>query len=277
MPEMPEVEVIVGGLRRQVVGETIRHVRVRWPRSIDRPDAEAFATRLRGRTVREVRRRGKFVIMGLSQGCLLIHLRMTGQLLVCGGADETLEEDKHVHVIISFASGRILYFRDIRKFGRFYLVDEADEIVGDLGPEPLAKEFTVGTLIRLFKGRRAQIKSLLLDQHVLAGLGNIYTDESLWKARLHPCRPVNDLDVEEMERLHSSIRQVLRAAVKDRGTTLENYRDADGKRGRHQERLAVYGREGEACPRCGQAVERDKVAGRGTYYCPACQQWNAHT
>lgn len=274
MPEMPEVEVIAEGLRQQIVGEVICAVRVRWRRSIDRPDAETFAMRLRGRTIREVRRRGKFVIMDLSQGCLLIHLRMTGQLLVCDGPDEALEEDKHVHVIISFASGRMLYFRDMRKFGRFYLVDEAEEIVGDLGPEPLTDDFTARALAELFEGRRAQIKSLLLNQHVLAGLGNIYTDESLWRARIHPRRPVDDLDLEEIQRLHSSIREVLRAAVENRGTTLRSYRDSDGRRGRNQERLAVYGREGEACPRCGQPIERDEVAGRGTHYCPACQQWN---
>lgn len=277
MPEMPEVEVIVQGLCQQIVGEVIRDVCVRWPRSIDRPDVETFMERLCGQTIREVRRRGKFVIMDLSQGCLLIHLRMTGQLLLHDEPNEALEEDKHVHVLLRFASDRTLYFRDMRKFGRFYLVDDASEIVGDLGPEPLAEGFTPTALAKLFEGRWARIKSLLLDQHIVAGLGNIYTDESLWKAGIHPCRPVDDLDFEEIERLHGSIRQVLRAAVKNRGTTLKSYRDLNNKRGRNQERLAVYGRKGEACPRCGQAIEREVVAGRGTHYCPACQPRNAHT
>ncbi|MFP3897055.1 MAG: DNA-formamidopyrimidine glycosylase [Anaerolineales bacterium] len=274
MPELPEVEIIVRDLRRQIVGETIDDVRVRWARSIDRPNVETFIKRLCGQRIREVRRRGKFVIVDLSQGHLLIHLRMTGQLLLCDGPRETLEEDKHVHVILLFASGRLLYFRDMRKFGRFYLVDDADEMVGDLGPEPLAKEFTPTALAKLFEGRRARVKSLLLDQHVLAGLGNIYTDESLWKAGIHPCRPVNDLNLEEMARLHGSILQVLRSALENRGTTLQSYRDPNGRRGRNQERLAIYGRAGEACPRCGQTIERDVMAGRGTYYCPECQPWD---
>ncbi|MGM0400628.1 MAG: DNA-formamidopyrimidine glycosylase [Chloroflexota bacterium] len=277
MPELPEVKVIVQGLGRRTLGETIGDVRVRWPHSIDRPDVETFMEQLCGQTIREVRRRGKFVIVDLSQECLLIHLRMTGQLLVCDGPDEALEEDTHVHVILLFASGRVLYFRDMRKFGRFYLVDDADEIVGDLGPEPLAQDFTARTLEKLFEGRRARVKSLLLDQRVLAGLGNIYTDESLWKAGIHPCRPVDDLGFEEIERLHGSIRQVLRSAVENRGTTLRSYRDPNNRRGRNQEQLAVYGREGEACPRCGQTIVRDVVAGRGTHYCPTCQEQSAHT
>ncbi len=276
MPEMPEVETIVQSLRRQIVGEVICDVRVRWHRSIDRPGVKEFVEQLGGQGIHDVRRRGKFVIMDLSQRSLLIHLRMTGQLLLCDAPNEALEEE-HVHVILPFASGRVLYFRDVRKFGRFYLVDKADEIVGDLGPEPLAEDFTASALAKLFEGRRARIKSLLLDQHVLAGLGNIYTDESLWKARIHPCRPVDDLDFEEMKRLHSSIRQVLRSAVENRGTTLRSYRDPNNRRGRNQERLTVYGREGEACPRCGRAIERDVVAGRGTYYCPACQQLDSRT
>ena len=272
MPEMPEVEIIVRSLRQQIVGRTIDEVRVRWRRSIDRPTVEEFVEQLCGQTIHGLRRRGKFVIMELRQKSLLVHLRMTGQLLVCDIPDEALEEDKHIHVILSFTSGQVLYFRDIRKFGRFYLVDTAEEIVGDLGPEPLADEFTPTSLATLFEGRRARIKSLLLDQHVLAGLGNIYTDESLWRARIHPCYSVDDLDFRDIERLHGSIRRVLRSAVKHRGTTLRNYRDPSDRRGRNQERLAVYGREGEACPRCGRTIERDVVAGRGTYYCPACQR-----
>jgi formamidopyrimidine-DNA glycosylase len=272
MPEMPEVEIIVQSLREQIVGETIDDVRVRWLRSIDQPAVDEFIEQLCGQTIRDVRRRGKFAIMELPQKRLLVHLRMTGQLLVCDAVNEALEEDKHVHVIFSFASGRMLYFRDIRKFGRFYLVDAAKEIVGDLGPEPLAKGFTPKSLEEVFEGRRARIKSLLLNQHVLAGLGNIYTDESLWRARIHPCHPVNELEFEEIERLHKSIREVLRSAVEHRGTTLRNYRDPSDRRGRNQERLAVYGRGGKACPRCGATIERDVVAGRGTHYCPTCQK-----
>ena len=277
MPELPEVETVVRGLQTRLVGEVVAEVCVRWPRIIATPAADRFERELCGRQIIQVTRRGKFVVMALEPSkSLLVHLRMTGQLLwaepiTTAGAPEPLDGDVHRHVFIRFASGATLSFRDQRKFGRLYLVDDPQDVLGGLGDEPLAASFTPQVLGALLRPHRRRIKPLLLEQRILAGLGNIYVDEALWEASIHPLRQAHTLSDVEAERLHAAIRLVLQRAIDNRGTTLRDYCDLQGQPGRNQEYLAVRNREGEACYRCGQAIERALVGGRGTYYCPRCQ------
>ena len=271
MPELPEIDTIVTGLRRCLVGETVENVQVRWERSIACPAVFAFEQELRGLTITDVSRRGKFAIIAIGAKYLVVHLRMTGQLLFCDSSPVVSIDDKHVHVMIRFVSGRYLFLRDVRKFGRLYLVDDPETVVADLGPEPLSSTFTAARFTALLVQRHRQIKPMLLDQRVLAGLGNIYVDESLWRAGIHPLRHSDSLTGEEATCLHAAIGRVIRQAIANRGTTLRDYRDPQNEPGGNQWALAVYGREGRPCNRCGQPIERIQVGGRGTRVCLRCQ------
>jgi len=302
MPELPEVETVARGLRASLVGRTIVEVEVRWARSVIPPDrsteaspmslrpecsgersvethsaeplAEApttFARRLTGQTIADVGRRGKWVVIALNGGdTLLIHLRMTGRLVL---EPEGCPEDRHVRVLFFLDDGRRLRFSDMRKFGRLWLVSDPTDVLGDLGPEPLADDFTAARLKEMLARRRGRIKPLLLNQRFLVGLGNIYTDEALWRASIHPLRRVDTLAPTEVVRLHRAIRSVLRAAIASGGTTLVDggYQQSDGQAGEFASKLAVYGRSGQPCPRCGTIIERIRVSQRGTYFCPCCQ------
>ncbi len=277
MPELPEVETVARGLQERLIGEAIAAVEVSWPRSVAGHTVEAFTAGLVGQAVVDVGRRGKYVVLRLSgHGCLLVHLRMTGRLLVEEPEDpEDSELQRHTRVLWRLASGRRLRFWDIRKFGRVHWVAAPEEALAALGPEPLDAAFTVDALRAMLADRRRQIKPLLLDQHFLAGLGNIYVDEALWEARIHPARRADTLTDEEGERLHAAIVGVLRGAVRGRGTTLRDYRGADNQPGDYQRALAVYGREGQPCRRCGSAIERTIIGSRGTRLCPTCQRLDA--
>lgn len=282
MPELPEVETVARGLRASLVGCSIVGVEVHWERSIvftERrfgkeiapPDPTAFAQRLKGQTVADVGRRGKWIVIALDNSdTLLVHLRMTGQLLLDSDA---CSDNRYTRVLFLLDDGRRLRFSDMRKFGRIVLTAKPDDILGDLGPEPLADDFTAARLGELLAQRQGRIKPLLLDQRFLAGLGNIYASEALWRASVHPLRQANSLSPDEVQRLHESIRSVLRAAIAEGGTTLADaaYQQADGQPGEFARRLAVYGREGEICPRCGAEIERVKVGQRSAYLCPRCQ------
>ncbi|MBC7234497.1 MAG: DNA-formamidopyrimidine glycosylase [Chloroflexi bacterium] len=272
MPELPEVETIAAGLRRRLEGEQIVAAEVYWPRSVAVPSVAEFVSALVGRHVREVWRRGKFVVLALDAGYLLIHLRMTGRLLLHASDESGQPWEPYVRARLRFASGLVLSFVDVRKFGRLYVVNDLDEIVGSLGAEPLSASLGPRELGNLLRSRRRQLKPLLLDQRVLAGLGNIYVDETLWAAGLHPLRRSDTLSDQEIERLHRAIQEVLRQAVRNQGTTLRDYRNVADQVGEHQAALAVYGRAGEPCPRCGCAIVRELVGGRGTHYCPHCQR-----
>lgn len=271
MPELPEVEVIAQGLREYALGETIEQVEIRWAGAIDRPDPATFADQLVGRTVTDVGRRGKFLVLAVPPAHLLIHLRMSGRLLYCEAADEAARQHPHVRALLRFVSGRWLVFRDMRKFGRLYLVDNPQAVTGRLGVEPLSEAFTVEALARVLQ-RRRQIKPLLLDQRMIAGLGNIYADESLWEAGIHPARPASTLSEEQAAALCDAVRRVLRRAIAHKGTTLRDYRSLRDEEGAYQLALSVYDREGEPCARCGATIERIVVGGRGTRYCPTCQR-----
>jgi len=270
LPELPEVETVARGLSELLVGRRFTAVHIRWPRTVVQPEAERFAQELVGREIRSVGRRGKYVVMGLDRGCLLIHLKMSGRLSVEPAGDPV---DGHTHTLFDLDDGFQLRFRDVRKFGRVYLVQEMDQVTGILGPEPLAEDLTLEGFAALLARRSGRLKALLLNQTFLAGLGNIYADESLFAAGLHPLRKANSLTAEEQARLYHAIRGVLSRAVDGRGTTLEDrgYVDATGQPGSYQTRIAVYGRTGEPCAVCGAAIERIVVGGRSTHYCPRCQ------
>lgn len=271
MPELPEVETIACGLRDCLVGQQVVAAHVAWARTVATPSAEAFCHDIVGRRVQEVGRRGKFILMDLDRGVLAVHLRMTGRLLVCDAAPEQAPWWPYVRAQLTFASGLRLYLVDVRKFGRLYLVSSAAEVVGSLGPEPLSAAFTVEALAERLRASRRQLKPLLLDQRVLAGLGNIYVDEALWEARLHPLRRSDTLSDAEVVRLHAAIRLILDRAVCNGGTTLRDYRNVANEAGTNQLALAVYGREGKACLRCGAIIQRLTLGGRGTRLCPVCQ------
>jgi formamidopyrimidine-DNA glycosylase len=282
VPELPEVETIARQLRALVVDRTISDFESRWIRLTEPVPADHVAARLRGRRVTAVRRRGKFVVFDLDGGdALVVSLRMTGKLLY--GVDDV--DERYVRGQIHFADGTVLRFSDTRKFGRIAVVDAltlgADgawprakaPLHASLGPEPLARAFTVTRLRELLRGRsRAAIKPLLLDQRAIAGIGNIYAIEALWRARIHPLRKAGSLRPADVARLHEAIRWALRKGIRLGGASPSDYVDARGNRGRMQREFQVYGRAGEPCPRCGRAIVRTVVGGRGTFHCPRCQR-----
>ncbi len=276
MPELPEVEIIARTLKGQIIGQVIKKAEIRWAGSIACPTPEEFEQQLIGSEIVSVGRRGKYLILGLKPTrYLLVHLRMTGVLHVCDLSDgekgESSYDHPHTRVVIHFRSGKMLCFRDQRKFGRMFLVADPQEIAGGLGPEPLADAFTPDMLGNILRSHHRQLKPLLLDQESLAGLGNIYVDEALWEARLHPLRQSDSLDDEEVKRLYEAIRKVLGRSIQNRGTTFRDYRDSNNQSGSNQLSLNVYGREGKPCPRCGHEIARIKVAQRSSYFCPVCQ------
>ncbi len=274
MPELPEVETIARDLRAAgLVGRVLACARVYWPRSVAEPEVEEFCRRLAGRRIAGVGRRGKFLVFALGGGGeLLLHLRMSGRLELCrpGAARRP-----HEHVVLRFEDGGELRFHDTRKFGRLYLTEDAGRILGRIGPEPLEASFTAAWLIRALRPRRRRIKPLLLDQGFLAGLGNIYTDEALWEAGIHPGRRADTLSAAEAARLHRAIRRVLRRGLDNLGTSLgtgkANYYSVGGRRGRNADALRVFRRTGEPCPRCRTPIARILLGGRGTHFCPTCQ------
>ena len=269
MPELPEVETIARGLQELLIGRQFIGVRVGWENLVARPTVEEFKRGLVGQRILGVKRRGKYLVFTLSSGgSLIVHLRMTGRLLIKNADDEL---DKHDHLIFELDDARELRFNEVRKLGRVYLVDNEDEVVGDLGPEPLDDDFTSADFAALLSGRRGMIKPLLLKQQFMAGVGNIYADEALFAARIHPERRADTLTAEETEGLYHALRQVLRQGIENRGTTLTAYRDAEGREGENQDYLQVFRRTGQPCPRCGTPIERTVVGGRGTYFCPKCQ------
>jgi formamidopyrimidine-DNA glycosylase len=273
MPELPEVETVRARLEPRLVGRRFERVEI-FDSRLTRPDDPAgVAAELEGEQVEALDRRGKYLIVRFESGrVLLIHLRMTGHLLHGNGSAPA--EDVHRRAVVRLDDGSDVIYRDVRRFGTWQLVeaDELDEYLAQrLGREPLLRSFTSKRLAETLEGRKAPIKSALLDQRRLAGVGNIYADEALWRAQLHPLRPAGELDAEEIVALHRGIRTALKAGIARQGATLSNYRTPDGSRGRMQEEFKVYGREGEPCDRCGTPIEKIRAAGRGTWYCPSCQ------
>lgn len=271
MPELPEVETIRRDLLPVLKGRSFARAWVspEAPRLVQTPSATDFARLLPGQRIEDVSRRGKYLVFHLAGRLhLVVHLRMTGALL---HRPQDAPPDRYVRAVLSLDDGSELRFSDLRKFGAFWLVPDVSEVLGGLGPEPLDSGLTPALLRELTARRRAPVKSLLLDQRALAGLGNIYADEALFAAGLHPQRPASSLSDAEVERLHGAIRSVLTAALEDRGASFSDYVDASGREGRHQFRVQVFRRTKKPCYTCGREIERVKVAGRSTHFCPQCQ------
>ncbi len=270
MPELPEVEMVVRGLRPDVVGRTFTGAVIHWERQIAPLSAGAFSERISGQHVDRLSRRGKYVVFTLSRDSLLVHLKMTGRLYV-SLPDRQDDADRWVRAVLGMDDGRELCFSDLRKFGRLHLVEHAEEVTGNLGPEPLAETFTLDVFRALLDHRKGAIKPLLMNQTFIAGIGNIYADESLWLAGIAPRRGADTLKPGETEKLYETIRQVLQQGIEHEGASINWYRKPDGSTGTYQERFFVYDRAGQPCPRCEAIIQKTRIAQRGTHYCPSCQ------
>jgi formamidopyrimidine-DNA glycosylase len=275
VPELPEVETIRSGLAPGLAGRTLERVVIRDPR-LTRPEPpEAVAAALTGERVADVRRRGKYLVVAFESGRhLLVHLRMTGTVL--HPATEGREDETHVRAVVRLDDGSDVVYRDVRRFGTWELLEpgELEEYFAArrLGGEPLERGFTSARLATALAGRRLPVKAALLDQRAVAGVGNIYADEALWYARVHPLAPAGELDAAQVAALRNGIRKALRLGIRRQGATLRDYRGAGGESGSMQDEFRVYGREGEPCGRCGTPIAKTRVAGRGAWYCPSCQQ-----
>jgi formamidopyrimidine-DNA glycosylase len=288
MPELPEVETIRAGLAKLLPGKVVKDVWYDWDKSF--PNAPADVARfLVGSTIEKVRRRAKVLIVELSGGwALIIHLKMTGQLVFVSdkkrfGAGHPSKElvgelpAKTTHVVIDFTDGSKLFFNDQRKFGWMRLMPAIEipeiDFFKKVGPEPLDDDFTVDRFIeRLMRRKNSNIKAVLLDQTVIAGVGNIYADESLWGAKIHPATLVSKVPKAKLVMLYNSLRDVLQLSIQKGGSTDKNYVDAEGKKGSYLSYANVFRKEGQPCPRCGTPIEKIRVAGRGTHFCPHCQK-----
>jgi len=275
MPELPEVETIRRDLEARLIGRRITAVTI--PPDAGKPvpvmkgtDESSFREGVVGARVEGVSRRGKYLALHLDTGALLVvHLRMTGSLLH-RRADAA--PDLYLRAVISLDDGSELRFTDLRKFGGLWLVDDLAEVTNGLGPEPLSEGFTVDLLASAVAGRKAPVKSVILDQRRVAGIGNIYADEACFAAGIDPRRLGASLSAGEVEALHAAVRRVLLFGVESRGASFRDYQDADGKAGSMQMHVKVFRRTGKPCYACGTAIERVKLGGRSTHYCPACQR-----
>lgn len=269
MPELPEVETIIHEIAPHIVGRTITSIQVFWDRTVRQPSPEEFRTRLVGQEIAGIARRGKYLLFKLSGGStLVIHLKLTGSLW------QTLPPEgmKFVRAALGLDEGRHIYFRDPRKFGKMWLVPDATLATGELGPEPLEPQFTAAILGARLNRHRIPVKAAILDQGLVAGIGNMYADEALFSARIHPLRPADSLTSSEVKRLHKAIQEVLLAGIGSKGASVENYYRPDGSKGSAHTQFKVAHQRGGTCPRCGKPIDYIKVRGRGTYFCPRCQK-----
>ena len=273
MPELPEVETVRRRLAPVLEGATIASAEILDPR-LTRPVPPAVvADALVGERVASVDRRGKYLLCRLESGrTLVVHLRMTGSLRHAPAGE--LPDDAYRRATLVLDTGADLGYRDVRRFGTWELLDPGHlrpYLAARVGPEPLGPSFTAARMARILEGRRAPIKAVLLDQRRIAGIGNIYADEALWRAGIHPRRPAGELAPEEVARLHRAVRAALRRGIELQGSTLRDYVTPDGGNGGMQHEFHVYGRLGEPCDRCGRPIERTVVGGRGTWFCGHCQ------
>jgi formamidopyrimidine-DNA glycosylase len=273
VPELPEVETVRRRLAPVLEGRTFEHVEISDPR-LTRPfDPVEIARELEGERVQIVDRRGKYLVVRFESGrVLLIHLRMTGSLRHARPGE--LEDDSYRRAVVTLDDGSDVAYRDVRRFGTWLLLEPSavDTYIDErVGREPLEAAYRARHLADRLAHRRAPIKAALLDQRTVAGVGNIYADEALWRARVHPLTPANELRPDEVKALYKGVRESLRAGVRRQGSTLRDYQLPDGSSGSAQERFKVYGRAGLPCERCGTPIDKIRTAGRGTWYCPGCQ------
>ena len=274
MPELPEVETYVRELEPLLLGRQVCAAQVFWPRTIAAPAVAEFQAQIVGQQFARFGRRGKYMLLGLAGGAtLIVHLRMTGHLQVepAGAAP-----DKHTHVLLDLDSGARLFYRDSRKFGRIWLVEDVAPVLARLGPEPLSDDFTPAGLGQRLAGRQAAIKALLLDQSIIAGVGNIYADEALFRAGVHPLRSGGSLTGDEWEKLHLAVCMVLAEGIAAAGSSLgvssiQNYQRPSGQPGSFQEQHRVFQRTGQPCMVCGAPIARIVIAQRSSHFCPHCQ------
>lgn len=273
MPELPEVETVVRGLRQPLVGRRVTSFWHDWPRTIGSPDPAQFEARVVGQTFRAVERRAKYIVCHLDDDLLVVHLKMTGRLYVAP-AGQPSPDDRWLHFKLGLDAGWELRFSDARKFGKVYLTrDLADVSPGAarLGPEPLEDSFTPAEFSARLRGRATTLKALLLDQSFVAGVGNIYADEALFRANLHPLRRADSLTEAEAALLYTTVRDALRAGIDHEGASINWYRKPDGTQGESQKHFFAYGRDGQPCLVCGTPLRKIRVAQRGTHFCPSCQ------
>ena len=273
MPELPEVETVRTALEPRLLGRRFEAVEILDSRLTRPVEPAEVAAELTGERVAALDRRGKYLVVRFESGlALLIHLRMTGNLV--HSRNGTADAESHVRAVVRLDDGSDVIYRDVRRFGTWLVLRE-DElevyVAARLGLEPLGPLFSARGLAERLTGRRAPVKAALLDQRTLAGVGNIYADEALWRARIDPRRPAGELDQREIRALHRGIRRALEAGIARQGATLRNYRTPDGASGRMQHEFKVYGRAGEPCPRCAAPIEKTRLGGRSTWFCPACQ------
>jgi formamidopyrimidine-DNA glycosylase len=274
MPELPEVEMVRRRLAPVVDGRRFDQVEINDAR-LTRPfDPQEVAAELIGERVAAVDRRGKYLIFRFESGrALVVHLRMTGSFLHANGGG--LPEDAHRRAVVTLDDGSEVAYRDVRRFGTWLLLDPEEVeayIDARVGREPLETAYRARHLAERMAGRRAHVKAVLLDQRSVAGVGNIYADEALWRAQIHPLTQAASLDAEQVKALHRGVRQALQDGIRRHGSTLRDYRLPDGEQGSAQREFKVYGRGGEPCERCGTPIDKIRVAGRGTWYCPSCQR-----
>lgn len=272
MPELPEVETVRRGLEKLILGKKILNIDIRYPKMI-KTDLHEFQKEMPGQVIQSMGRRGKYLLFYLSDKVLISHLRMEGKYFYY---PDQVPERKHAHVLIHFEDGETLVYEDVRKFGTMELLApellEAYFISKKLGPEPTEKDFDLGSFKLALKKSKKPIKSHLLDQTLVAGLGNIYVDEVLWRAKVHPARISQSLSSQEARKVHDETINVLGQAVEKGGSTIRTYTNAFGEDGTMQEFHQVYDKTGQACSRCGAIIEKIQLGGRGTHFCPKCQR-----
>ena len=268
MPELPEVETIKSELSPHLIGRRFTDVTVRDAKAVRQPSVEEFRQKLTGKKINSLERRGKYLIFHLSDGmALIIHLKMTGVLLL--NPEQT---DQHARVIFNLDNGSQLIFIDRRRLGALWLVEKEQAITGKLGPEPLTPEFTTKTLAERLQKHKAPIKAVLLDQTFIAGIGNMYADEALFAARIHPLKKANSLSPKEIQNLHKAVVKVLRSAIDSKGASIDTYKRPDGQFGTAHSNFSVAHRGGKSCPVCGTLIQRLAIRNRGSYFCPKCQK-----
>ena len=270
MPELPEVETTKNELVPHIIGHRITGVTLFWDGVVRQPAVEEFCLRLMGQEITGVARRGKYLILSLSSGeALIIHLKMSGSLLI---KPASAQPDKYTRAILYLSNENQLQFRDPRKLGAIWLVEDKNTVIGKLGPEPLEADFTPQLLAQRLSKRSAPIKALLCDQGFIAGIGNMYADEALFSARIHPLRPGKSLSRDEVERLHRAIQQVLWSAINDKGASVDTYLRPGGEVGTaHFQFQVAHYLSGKSCPVCGTPIQRIPIRNRGSYFCPKCQ------